>query len=109
MVRSLADAAADPRLRDLIRTSEYWPWDLWAKRQIPGVPVGPRPKQAAFLALSAVPEGLYGGAVGGGKSDALLLAALQYVDCADYDAVIFRRTFPELNAAGGLIDRSQEW
>ena len=66
------------------------------------------PQQAAFLALPHL-EALYGGAAGGGKSDALLMAALQYVDLPGYAAIIFRRTFPELRMPGGLIPRSMEW
>lgn len=55
-------------------------------------------------------EILYGGAAGGGKTDALLMSALKYVDVPGYSAVIFRRTFPMLNIANeGLIARSKEW
>ena len=68
----------------------------------------PTPKQAAFLAADDF-EVLYGGAVGGGKSDALLVDAL----CAqaggfanpNHRAILFRRSFPELR---DLIARSQE-
>lgn len=41
-------------------------------------------------------EVLYGGAAGGGKSDALLVEALRQVASANYKAVLFRRTYPEL-------------
>jgi predicted phage terminase large subunit-like protein len=53
---------------------------------------------------------LYGGAAGGGKSDFLLMAALQYIDQPGYSAVIFRRTFPQLAAPeDGLLARALEW
>jgi phage terminase large subunit len=55
------------------------------------------------------PEVLFGGAAGGGKSDAMLMAALQYVHVPNYSALILRRTYPQLAQEGGLIPRSQEW
>lgn len=64
--------------------------------------------QAAFLSLPQM-EAFYGGAAGGGKSDALLRAALQYVEFPEYKALLLRKTFPELAQPGGLIDRSKEW
>jgi predicted phage terminase large subunit-like protein len=69
------------------------------------------PPQQAFLLLGdmGVREALYGGAAGGGKSDALLMAALQYVDVPGYAALLLRRTFPDLNQADALIPRSKEW
>lgn len=66
------------------------------------------PAQAAFLALPHL-EALYGGAAGGGKSDALLMAGLQYVDVPGYAGLLLRRTFTELRMPGGLIPRAMEW
>jgi hypothetical protein len=54
-------------------------------------------------------EIFYGGAAGGGKSDWLLMAALQYVDRPDYAAIIFRRTYAQLAKPGALIARAKEW
>jgi predicted phage terminase large subunit-like protein len=54
-------------------------------------------------------EVFYGGAVGGGKSDALLMAALQFVNYPDYAGIIFRRTYTDLALAGALMSRSKEW
>jgi predicted phage terminase large subunit-like protein len=51
---------------------------------------------------------IYGGARGGGKSWALLLDALRYVDNPKFTSVIFRRTFPQVDAQGGLWDKSVE-
>lgn len=43
------------------------------------------------------------------NSDALLMAALQYVDIPGYSAILFRRTFSELQLEGALLDRSTKW
>lgn len=43
------------------------------------------------------------------NSDALLMAALQYVEVPNYAAILFRRTFADLALPGALMDRSQEW
>lgn len=68
----------------------------------------PEPPQHAYLWLNRL-EALFGGAAGGGKSDTLLMGALQYVDVPGYAAILFRRTFADLALPGGLIPRSQEW
>jgi predicted phage terminase large subunit-like protein len=72
------------------------------------IPHAPTIKQTAFLCLD-VKEAFYGGAAGGGKSDALLMAALQYVDIPGYNAIIFRRTYSDLSLPGALMDRAQDW
>lgn len=54
-------------------------------------------------------ELLYGGAAGGGKSDYLLMSALQFIDIPGYNAIIFRRSFSDLSLPEGLIPRSHEW
>ena len=72
------------------------------------IPHKPTPKQLAFLLLGNT-EALYGGAAGGGKSDALLMAALQYVDQPDYSALLLRRSYTDLALPGALMDRAKEW
>ena len=64
----------------------------------------PQPKQALMMSRPEY-EALYGGAAGGGKSDYLLVEALRQVNIKNYRAIIFRKTYPELQ---DLIDRSDE-
>ena len=71
-------------------------------------PHAPWPKQRAFLNLHCK-EAFYGGAAGGGKSDALLMAALQHVHVPGYSAIILRKDTRRLELSGGLIPRSHEW
>lgn len=73
----------------------------WAPHQ-------PQAKQRAFMDLECQ-EALFGGAAGGGKSDALLLDALQYVNEPDFAGILFRRTHTDLALPGALLDRSHEW
>lgn len=96
LVRSLSPAAR----RRL--AAALWP------RLTPYIPHLPTPKQRAFLLLSDL-EALYGGAAGGGKSEALLMAALQYVDVPGYAALLLRRTYSDLKLPGALLDRAAEW
>ncbi len=73
------------------------------------IPHKPTFKQAVFLALRHHPEVFYGGAAAGGKSDALLMAALEYVDQPNYAALILRRTFAQLDMPDSILDRAKRW
>ena len=55
----------------------------------------PQPRQVAFMERPE-DEVLYGGAAGGGKSDALVMEALRQVDNPQYRGIIFRDTVPQL-------------
>jgi len=71
-------------------------------------PEEPSLTQKVFLRCYSL-EALFGGAAGGGKSSALLMAALQYVDVPQYSAILFRRTFADLSLPGALMDRFRTW
>ena len=83
----------------------------------PFIPHWPLPAQAVFLGLhqthgdnDEVFQALYGGAAGGGKSDALLMAAAQYAwKNPEFAGIMFRRTFADLTQPGALMDRAMEW
>lgn len=71
-------------------------------------PQVPTAHQHAFLLLPHH-EAMFGGAAGPGKSSALLMAALQYVDVPGYSALLLRRTYADLSLPGALMDRLGEW
>lgn len=61
--------------------------------------------QELFLSCPA-DEVFYGGAAGGGKTDALLVDSLRGVGTGGYKALLLRKTFPELEKS--IIQRSRE-
>ena len=62
-----------------------------------------QPRQAVFLKRREY-EVLYGGAAGGGKSDAAVMLPLYWIDIPHFRALILRKTYPQLSE---LIDKSR--
>lgn len=73
------------------------------------IPVEPSVRQSVFLLLNDVLEVFYGGAAGGGKSEAGLMGATQFADVPGYAALILRRSYRDLALPGALMDRSHKW
>jgi hypothetical protein len=68
----------------------------------------PHPRQADFLSLKCE-EALYGGAAGGGKTEALLMWLAEGVEVPGYSAIFFRRTFAQLQKSNDSpITKSHE-
>ena len=61
--------------------------------------------QYEFLATKA-DIAIYGGAAGGGKTFAALIEPLRHLGNSVFEAVIFRRTRPQIKQAGGLMVES---
>ena len=95
MIKSTLTAAEFDLIENYVRDNDY-------------IPITPTKRQALFLG-SVDREVLFGGAAGGGKSEALLAAAAMFVSIPDYSALLLRRTFASLRLDGALIDRSMEW
>lgn len=82
--------------------------DYLQPKEPPFCPEEPSITQKVFLRTYAI-EALFGGAAGGGKSSALLMSAMQYVDVPNYSAILFRRTYADLALPGALMDRFRSW
>lgn len=69
-----------------------------------------RPNEGAQEQFLSSPAyfGIYGGGRGGGKTWALLFEVIRYCHVPNFTAVIFRKTYPQIEASGGLWDKSVE-
>lgn len=83
------------------RTLIQYPWSSY-------IPQEPTDRQEQFL-YRMKQEGLYGGSAGGGKSSALLMAALQFEDVPGYAALILRKSYADLALPDAIMDRSHQW
>ena len=61
--------------------------------------------QEKFLSTNA-DIAIYDGAAGGGKTYALLLEPLRYMNVDGYSATIFRKNATQISIDGGLLDES---
>lgn len=74
------------------------------KKKTTSIIWSPQERQSLMMSRPEY-EALYGGAAGGGKTDYLITEALRQVDVPHYRAIIFRKTYPELE---DVISRSHE-
>ena len=73
----------------------------------PFIPVVPFYQQ--MMLLFSRGRVLYGGTRGGGKTEASLMGALQYVEYRNWKVGIFRLTYSDLSVPGAIMDRTLEW
>lgn len=78
---------------------QYRAGDMVDGRRVAWVP---QPRQAMFMSRFE-DEALFGGAAGGGKSDALVAEALRQIDKPYYKGLILRKSYPQLLE---LIDKA---
>src|SRR3990167_8863091 len=100
-----ARAARTARARaeiDLLRAT------ILENRFVPEAHRVPHEKQARFL-IDPRREVLFGGSAGSGKTEGLLLSALQFVGVPGYAALLLRRSYPDLALPGAIMDRASEW
>lgn len=80
----------------------------WEPNKYRYIPLIPTVRQEAFLCLDCR-EAFIAGDIGEGKTTALLMAALMYVDVPGYNAILFRRTHEELISLGQFRPLAYEW
>jgi hypothetical protein len=75
--------------------------------RLPRVTISPQPGPQSQFLQSQADICIYGGAAGGGKTVGLILEPLRHVGrVANFTAVFFRRTTPQITSPGALWDES---
>lgn len=77
--------------------------------EIPYCPWEPNEGPQTMFLLDMGREALYGGAAGGGKSIAALMAASQFLDVPGYSALVLRKHLGDLTKPGALLDIADRW
>lgn len=76
----------------------------------PYIPIIPFYNQVKLLVSAWEHEfALYGGGRGGGKTDAFLMGATQFVQFPQWKAGILRLTYKHLSKLGAVMDRAKKW
>lgn len=70
--------------------------------------VGPQPGRQTMFLTTPADIAIYGGARGGGKTYALLMEAARKIGTPGFCPVVFRRTYPQITAVGGLVDTARQ-
>ena len=76
---------------------------------IPFCPWSPNAGPQSLFLLDFGREALYGGAAGGGKSIAIMMAASQFLTIPGYSALLLRKSYQDLNKPGALMDIAETW
>lgn len=71
------------------------------------IEIRPQPKQIRFLSNQADIV-IGGGAAGGGKTFSLLIEPLRHVNKSGFNAVLLRRTYPEIVKPGGIWEEAEK-
>lgn len=98
-----------PKQKEILRQLATMPDPAKEDEEKEAEPLEPTPRQREFLELSKTCEEiLYGGAAGGGKSEALLMWLAEGVKIPSYCGIVFRRTYAQLEKSNeSLVAKSQ--
>lgn len=102
----------DPDLYELIKSLPPENLRVFNKTIIlnPFIPIIPFYNQVKLLVSAWESEDcLYGGGRGGGKTDAFLMGATQFVQFPEWKAGILRLTYKHLSKLGAVMNRAKKW